>query len=211
MSSGYTADLYDGKEKTFAEFTLGCARAFGALITMRDEPSDAPIPDEFEPSEWVREAVEKAKAALDEAERRSIDEWEDLEREDRDKTAKAIEDAARTGAGIRARYESMLAHVRGWEPPSADHQGLKDFMVKQLEESIRFDCSDLSDVWTVPSPRSPQSFRSTQLAARHSALERAEKSWAEELERVDGRNRWVRQLRESLGALDRDQSPVVTL
>ena len=38
MPTGYTLDLYNGKDITFEEFVLKCARAFGALIDMRDEP-----------------------------------------------------------------------------------------------------------------------------------------------------------------------------
>jgi len=37
MPTGYTADLNDGKQVTFQEFTMKCARAFGALIEMRDD------------------------------------------------------------------------------------------------------------------------------------------------------------------------------
>jgi hypothetical protein len=47
MPTGYTAPIADGM--TFEQFALGCARAFGALVTMRDEPSDAPIPERLEP------------------------------------------------------------------------------------------------------------------------------------------------------------------
>ncbi|VTR91619.1 unnamed protein product [Gemmata massiliana] len=34
----------------------------------------------------------------------------------------------------------MLEHVRAWEPPSTDHENLKQFMIDQLRESIDFDC-----------------------------------------------------------------------
>ena len=51
MPTGYTATLME-KGQTFQEFIMGCARAFGALIEMRDSPNDAPIPDKFEPSDY---------------------------------------------------------------------------------------------------------------------------------------------------------------
>ena len=66
MPTGYTLDLYDGKDITFEEFALRCARAFGALISMRDEPIDAPIPERFEPSDYHLKELEKAKKRLKE-------------------------------------------------------------------------------------------------------------------------------------------------
>lgn len=43
MPSGYTSDIYHGKDVTFKEFALKCARNFGALMHMRDESLDTPI------------------------------------------------------------------------------------------------------------------------------------------------------------------------
>ena len=40
MPSGYTSDIYNGKEVTFKDFALGCARAFGACVMQRDDPAD---------------------------------------------------------------------------------------------------------------------------------------------------------------------------
>lgn len=45
MPTGYTAAIKYGI--TFKEFALDCARNFGACISMRDEPRETPIPDEF--------------------------------------------------------------------------------------------------------------------------------------------------------------------
>ena len=44
MPTGYTYDLYDGKDIEFPDFVMKCARAFGALIEIRDDPMDAAIP-----------------------------------------------------------------------------------------------------------------------------------------------------------------------
>lgn len=37
MPTGYTSPLYEGKEISFEQFALRCARNFGALVMMRDE------------------------------------------------------------------------------------------------------------------------------------------------------------------------------
>lgn len=49
MPTGYTAAVCDGKITEFPAFALQCARAFGALITMRDDAMNAPIPEEIKP------------------------------------------------------------------------------------------------------------------------------------------------------------------
>ena len=40
MPSGYTENIYYGKEVAFKDFALGCARAFGACVMQRDDPAD---------------------------------------------------------------------------------------------------------------------------------------------------------------------------
>jgi len=62
MPTGYTNCIKDGV--TFEQFVWKCARAMGALVMMRDEPSNAPIPVKFEPSNYYAEEVAKAKAKL---------------------------------------------------------------------------------------------------------------------------------------------------
>ena len=62
MPTGYTAKIADGQ--TFEEFILSCARAFGALVEMRDEPADAPIPEEFKPSAYHTTQIGVARAKM---------------------------------------------------------------------------------------------------------------------------------------------------
>lgn len=64
MPTGYTAAIKDGI--TFQEYALSCARAFGALISMREESSDAPIPDALEMSPYYQTSYDEAREALDE-------------------------------------------------------------------------------------------------------------------------------------------------
>jgi hypothetical protein len=50
MPTGYTAAVADGTITEFPDFAMQCARAFGTLVLMRDEPQDAAIPEKFEPA-----------------------------------------------------------------------------------------------------------------------------------------------------------------
>lgn len=197
MLTGYTADIEKGI--TFEQFALRCARNFGALIMMRDEPLDAEIPEKFEESSHYREALEKAERALAVIERLTPEECAARANAEHMERAAFARKELEKNNQLRASYEAMLAKARTWEPPSNDHQGLKDFMTSQIEESIRFDCSGdyyqqimaenalPGDVWKVAKT---QELRETIRYYR----EEVEK----ERERVAGRERWVRQLRESL-------------
>lgn len=62
MATGYTYELIDKPETTFEAFALRCSRAFGALIEMREESADAPIPTEIKPSTYHLDALRKAEA-----------------------------------------------------------------------------------------------------------------------------------------------------
>ena len=63
MPTGYTAKLME-KGKSFDEFVLFCARAFGACIDMRDEDMNAPIPEQFQPSAYYQKSVDENSAEL---------------------------------------------------------------------------------------------------------------------------------------------------
>ena len=195
MPTGYTMDLYEGKEVTFEEFVMKCARAFGALISMKDKPLDVPIPEILKPSDYhLREQV-IAWQRLAEVE--SWDE-EQAEREaerayqeavyERDK--KIIEQAS-----IRRRYEEMLNRVRAWTPPTPDHEGLKQFMIEQLEKSIEFDCSYVPDE---PKRLSGAEYKQQQIEKALSDIEYHKREYEEEIKRTHERNEWLNALRESL-------------
>ena len=57
MPTGYTSKIKD--DITFEQYAMGCARAFDALIDMRDEASDALIPEELTPSNYHEQKTGK--------------------------------------------------------------------------------------------------------------------------------------------------------
>jgi len=194
MPTGYTLDLYNGKDITFEEFVLKCARAFGALIDMRDEPMDAPIPERFEPSDHHLKELEKAKRRLKE-----IRKWNEEKAEQEAERAyrealKEREEFIKKNKLIRKRYEDMLSKVQKWKPPTIEHASLKQFMIQQLVESIEFDCF----VPEMPQRLSGEEYREQQIKKALSDIEFHEKEYAKEVNRVHERNKWLLLLRESL-------------
>jgi len=194
MPTRYTADLYEGKEVIFEEFVMKCARAFGALITMRDEPLDAPIPEEFRPSDWHLKEMEKARQRQAE-----IQSWDEERAEQ--KAEKAYQKAVRRrneiiaqNTQIRQRYEKMLAQIQAWIPPTPDHKELKQFMIDQLKGSIEFDCSIPDELQQL----SGAEYKQQQIAKTQRDIEYHTKEHEKEKRRTRERNNWLRALRESL-------------
>lgn len=201
MPSGYTSDLYEGKPQTFEQFVLSCARAFGALIMMRDEPWDATIPEKFEPSDYHDRALAEAEQRLERVVSMSQDDLAAELRTEGLKRHRMIRESQVKARAVRERCEAMLAEVEAWTPPTSDHDGLKKFMREQLEETIRFD-GDERDYYSLYAllPDDPREYRQQQIekAKRDIAYHTDERR--KEIERTESRNAWVAALRESLPA-----------
>lgn len=197
MPTGYTADVQDGKITEFRDFLMQCARAFGACISLRDEPLDASIPDEFKPSPHHAERLTEAKADLARLEAmtdRDIARAADAEFEAAHERWRKRRAERQTH---RERYEAMLAKAQAWAPPTADHQGIKDFMVKQLTESIDFDCNGGS-YDTEPIRRTEAQWKADATNRERESIAYHEKEYAAEVERARSRTEWVRALRNSV-------------
>ncbi len=193
MPTGYTAGILEGE--TFEQYALQCAKAFGALVMMRDEPSDAPIPDQFEPSPYYKEQLEKAKkefARLNDLTKKG---WEKEWNEQYELTIKSNESYRRKNNEDRAKYEAMLVKAKSYKAPTPDHQNYANFLVSQIEESIKFDCG-----YKYPDPiKLPLDiFISESLKKAQDNIIYYNKSYCEELDRIESRNNWIKELKKSL-------------
>lgn len=194
MPTGYTAYLTEEKELTFREFTLICARNFGALVTMRDEPMNAPIPEELKPSTYNKERLDEATKNLDAFYKLTPEELKTKTDEYNKEQIRYYEDKMKKTSLTRARYETMLKKVKDWNPPSSEHTGLKKFMIEQIERSIDFDCYDI----TLPKKLSIEQWKNYKEGTLLRDIEYHSKAYAEEIERTNGRNKWLKELRKSL-------------
>lgn len=195
MPSGYTAKIAEGMG--FEEFALDCARAFGALVTMRDEPSSTPIPEKFEPSNWHLLRLEETKREIAELEAMTPQELEDNNLKDyNEKEERRLERRVEL-AELKAKYVAMLEQVNAWKPPTPDHEGLKKFMKKQIEESIEFDCC-LEDL-DKPTPKyTAEEWKAKRLKGLQWSIDYHTKEHVNEVKRTEERNGWIKALRDSL-------------
>ena len=197
MPTGYTADVGDGKVTDFRDFAMQCARAFGACVVMRDDPWDKPIPV-FQPdTTYFDEMVARAQKALIELPTLSA---EECEKRATHTYADQLDEHrlyARQRAEKRRRYEDMIRKVQAWSPPTSDHMEMKSFMLEQLRTSIECDCSERY-CSAEPERQSGEAWRAERVVQAERDLAYGEKHRREEIERTDGRNKWVADLRASL-------------
>jgi hypothetical protein len=196
MPTGYTAAIANGID--FPTFALDCARAFGACVTLRDEPGGGDkIPKSFEPDNYYQGQIDRVNTQIGqlrsispaEADRKAEQEW-------REEEARRIE-RLQEKADLRTKYETMLVKVESWIPPTSEHVGLKQFMIDQINESIRFDCST-SHLDSPVERLSGEAWLADQLSRCESELQYYEAQNKKEIERASERTAWVRALRDSL-------------
>jgi hypothetical protein len=133
MPTGYTYKIVDGQ--SFEEFALGCARAFGACIEMKDDPADMEIPV-FEVDDYEYDKLDEAQQELDK--------WVNMSYEDKvkyidssyERSKKSVLNSISTARKEQKAYDNMLAQVITWPCPTAKHIKYKEFMIEQIEISM---------------------------------------------------------------------------
>lgn len=194
MPTGYTAAIKDGI--TFEQFVMRCARAMGALIMMRDEPMDAPIPERFEPSNYYAEKLAEAEKNLAWYQNMADSEVDRERLKEFDTEMAAYRERIKSANDLRTEYEAMRQSVAAWTSPTPDHEGFRDFMLKQLDESIKFDCDTSYE--SEPEIYSTSGWRDIKIMKARRDVEYLAAEHANEVERTEARNAWLKALRESL-------------
>jgi hypothetical protein len=194
MPTGYTAKLCN-EEVPFTEFVLTCARAFGALIDMKGDPLDKEIPEKFKPSSYHVEAIEEAKADLAKVRTMSAGEANAAAIDEYNKALAEHERSESKRKATKDRLVAMRSRVADWNPPTEDHQGLKDFMIQQLNDTIRWDGA----VHAFETKKlSGSDWKANRIAELEHDIEYHTEEHQKEVRLVNERNAWVCELRKSL-------------
>jgi hypothetical protein len=197
MPTGYTACVENGA--SFDEFLWGCARGMGACVTMRDDPSDAPIPERFEPTDYHTNKLAAIKKQLDEL--ASLTDAECAKRSLQKFTEhnQRYADFIEKRKGIAKKYRLMIEQAEAWNPPTADHVGLKEMMLQQLNLCYKDEADTSyyeSQIWTAPLDGDEWKRQTETKLVKELAYHTEEHN--KEVTRVESRNKWVQALRESV-------------
>lgn len=203
MPSGYTAVIGERADITFPEFTKECARAFGAFVMERDNPTTGEIKFEKLDDHYIKN-VDEANQAIADHQRKTVEDFYSEWMIGKYAQIDGYRDIIREKIELATRYKAMLRQVDRWIPPTIDHQGLKDFMIRQLNESIDWDCdTSYYDEYIKAAQEELNIYThkqvfNEQLKELEESLTYYKKLLREETDRVNSRNEWKRQLIESL-------------
>ena len=138
MPTGYTAGIIDGEITTFEQFATQCTRAFGATIHMRDNPMDSPY-EPRTPSDYHTNSIQSKRERLEEIESMSdekiVEDFNTQLEEDLKYHQTKMEEDKRN----LEKLNSMLESAKSWIPPTEDHQSFRNFMIEQIESTIKVD------------------------------------------------------------------------
>ncbi len=143
MPTGYTHQILNGEVKTFSEFAMTCSRAFGATVHMRDEPTNKKYTPR-EPSEHHKEAFNNAKSTLAELRKGEDGKYSGgklliTEQKRLDDDKKRLKLRIREIEKGAIKLKDILSQVKQWIPPTDEHDGIKKFMIQQLESTLEYD------------------------------------------------------------------------
>ncbi len=195
MPTGYTQKLMETGE-SFEAFCLRCARAFGACVMMRDDDMEEPI-REFKPSDFHLKAGRAAKIKL--AKLKRMTKRQQIAYGVREK-AKAIKMYRKIMADEEAqnkRLSGMRVAVERWTAPTAEHDGLKKFMLEQIDRCVHDHAYYQGRIDEVIA-KDAESYYAEAVERTASDVTYSAKEYAEECERTRKRNEWVKQLKASL-------------
>lgn len=194
MSTWYTNKIKD--DITFEKFVMNCSRAFGALVTMRDNANDSVIPEKFEPSTYHIDKLKELKKRLLKIEKMSPDAANQEAIKEYESAFDCYEKSIKDKRELKKKYEKMLVYVNEWVPPTNEHIGLKNFMIEQITESIDWDCDESCE--KPPEPVTGRFWKWDKIEKIKNDIEYHEKENNNEIELVNARNKWLSDLRKSL-------------
>ena len=196
MATGYTQVIEDSATPiSFRSFALRCAGAFGALISIRDNSLDSPLPEKIVPEPYYEKLLTEAKADLADLLARSDDEWRTVRAAEARRVADQNESYRMKHTEAIARYRDMRAAVVAWQPPTPEHDGMKTFMLEQIDSSARW----IGDLYQSKLPTADLGqYKRQAIADASDRVTSRSKAVEEEFERARNRNEWLQALVRSL-------------
>jgi len=204
MPTGYTAGILDGKINTFEEFATVCTRAFGATIHMRDNPMDSPY-EPRTPSDYHTNSIQSKRERLEEIETMSdekiVEDFNTQLEEDLKYHQTKMEEDKRN----LEKLNSMLESAKSWVPPTEDHQPFRNFMIEQIESTIKVDGDPSYHVNKMVGIKkqmeegiNPKEYREETIQEIKSQISYHETEYQKELVRCKDSNEWMEKFFESI-------------
>lgn len=203
MPTGYTCKIQNGEITEVKDYILECARGFGVSNCIIKENGKVRIKFQ-EADNYYLDSLDEYKKKLDELNQLTDEEIQKIIDEKYQNKLKELDEGLEKFKKEKQRYLDMLGKVNDWQPPTNNHNRLKEFAKEQLEESLEFDCSDITKNYylTKPNKETVKEYRNHEKSFLVESIERSALRYKQELERVDFNNNWIKNLVDSLGVED---------
>ncbi len=198
MPTGYTEIIEENKNTTFKDYLRRCSRAFGAYLHMRDNGLDSPSqPAEVSPH--YLEKIQEINKKIAYYKSMGGKEAQKLARKDFENKKKENKIYLLEKKEKLARYDLILEQVRNWNPPTKEHQELKEFAIRQIDLSTEFDRDERYDhLYQNLEEKSGEEWRKENIDRLEKELNFYKKTLKEETSRCDKANSWIAELEKSL-------------
>ena len=134
MPTGYTSELL--KNQNFKDFILTCAKAFGVSLSLEKDSSGKPIAEPIQIDDYYYNKIEETKHKLQKLLKMGKSHLLELAEKqissDKISAIKYLESIENENKI----FQDMLDQVEEWQPPTKEHEKLKEFMIRQLNMSM---------------------------------------------------------------------------
>lgn len=198
MPTDLTHKVIKGQITTLEEFAKTCARGFGPLIHMRDDPLDAPYRPR-KPNEYNADNAKRLQKEKEELANLSDEEISSMLQDRRKADLQNHKENIERSLKIQDRIKPLLEEARQWTPPSPAHNYFKEFMIEQLESTLKLEGStghyerQLKHLEAQPIP-TPAQYRKDQLAYIEERISWHAKMQEKEEQVCDENNKWAEQI-----------------
>jgi gas vesicle protein len=200
MPSGMTSKIYEGKEETLESYILKCAHQFGGLMHTRDDGFDAPVRLRESYTSYYDRKIKSLREELTRYQQMTLDDAKKQIQEHYEEELTRYNRRVKEKLEVKERYTTMLEKVQAWEPPTDEHLSLKNDAVKQLEDSIHFDCSTAyMSVPKKPLEGEAQQWLENQKYRLVEQIQSYKDDKQSDQEKVASNNKWIKDLLDSLG------------
>ena len=194
--------MSDEKEETFQEFVAGCALRSAYMSEEMRAGAYGKKPLEvlaeftkLKLSNWHVEQLEKATKRLIKVENWNKDKAEAAAEVAYQEAKESYESILAQQTKTRQHSENMLLRVKDWIPPTSNHEGLKQLMIKELTDTIN---SSNRFALSLPQRLSGSEYVKKEVASAQKHIEYHKKEYTKEVKYSEERTNWVCALRDSL-------------
>lgn len=194
--TGFTQIIEDHDDVTFEQYLWRCARGMMAFVRERESGLDAQVPLEVVPQPFYEEWLTSERERLAELESLTLDGAANaMAEENAERLRKHQEYDAERRKRCR-QYDKMRDQVVKWQPPTPEHEGLKEVMLEQIEISMP-DHEREADELPVAAT-DPAKWRDERIEHARQEVKRREESLSKEHERCRKATEWIQALHKQI-------------